>query len=587
MLAAVLDCSVSPNPAPAPGANVVSALSPSQNDAESSTGFLTLLQKSSAQPATTAQGAQHGLLETRQAGASKKKSDSQAFQSMLPLLQLAESLSSAIAIVPNETTCVTAGKGTAREVEGFASTATEGRRDTETSALTEFLPKSIFAATLADNLSPVAFVQTFSESQNSDGTPPFGQQFSDPSEKDSGQLLVIAGSDPLTTDSKDGICDSLATLTLTTGSTDLPEPKITGNVSDPEQPAVCLPGQFSQGADHTSPNVQQLTENRSLRISNKVLQSPERSISGAGLGSGKEKPQGEHKSQPVPERTNDIVSPTEPRIGNPDRAPTNSTFSTIADQTTTGGASGFPVPTPSQAQATSGTSSGKDNGQGPTAPSFSQSAQQATAGEAKLPSQTQSGSDEANNSKSQKNASEQGSGTALATNLPAGEHAGTQAPLHDAEHVEDSHSNSPETEYSRSEPLYQARLINGPGTSEMHIGMRTPEFGNVELHTVVRGSQLGVSVGSEKGNLHELLAPELPSLQKTFQQHEFGLNSIRFLEHSSGAASGFTGGAGSEAHSFVAKDNSQEKARERIAVPQTVSTTEEITEIENQLNVQA
>ena len=88
-----------------------------------------------------------------------------------------------------------------------------------------------------------------------------------------------------------------------------------------------------------------------------------------------------------------------------------------------------------------------------------------------------------------------------------------------------------------------ARLVNGITQSEMHIGLRTQAFGNVELHTVVRDSQLGLAVGSEKGNLRSFLNSEMPTLQASLGQHNIRFDGIRFLENSGGAGTGFSGGA--------------------------------------------
>lgn len=92
-------------------------------------------------------------------------------------------------------------------------------------------------------------------------------------------------------------------------------------------------------------------------------------------------------------------------------------------------------------------------------------------------------------------------------------------------------------------PVQMARLVNGITQSEMHIGLRTQAFGNVELHTVVRDSQLGLAVGSEKGNLRSFLNSEMPTLQASLGQHNIRFDGIRFLENSGGAGTGFSGGA--------------------------------------------
>jgi hypothetical protein len=98
-------------------------------------------------------------------------------------------------------------------------------------------------------------------------------------------------------------------------------------------------------------------------------------------------------------------------------------------------------------------------------------------------------------------------------------------------------------------PVETARLVAGVAQSEMHIGLRTQAFGSVDVRTVVRDSQVGLTVGSERGDLRTLLAPEVSGLQTTFRQQDLHFDSIHFLETNSGTTSGFSGGADSQARS--------------------------------------
>ena len=94
-----------------------------------------------------------------------------------------------------------------------------------------------------------------------------------------------------------------------------------------------------------------------------------------------------------------------------------------------------------------------------------------------------------------------------------------------------------------------ARLVAGAMQSEMHLGVQTQAFGNVEVHTVVRDSQVGLTVGSERGDLRTLLAPEVSGLQTTFRQQDLHFDNIRFLESGAGNTAGFSGGADSQSRS--------------------------------------
>jgi hypothetical protein len=95
-----------------------------------------------------------------------------------------------------------------------------------------------------------------------------------------------------------------------------------------------------------------------------------------------------------------------------------------------------------------------------------------------------------------------------------------------------------------------ARVVERVGQSEMHIGLRTLAFGSVEVHTVVRDSQVGLAVGSERGDLRTFLAAEVPGLQTTFYQHDLHFDNIRFLDHGPGFDMGFSAGADSQSRSF-------------------------------------
>ena len=89
--------------------------------------------------------------------------------------------------------------------------------------------------------------------------------------------------------------------------------------------------------------------------------------------------------------------------------------------------------------------------------------------------------------------------------------------------------------------VHSARLVDGL-QSEMHIGLHSSTFGSIEVHTVVRESQVGLTVGSEKGDLRSILGAEMPALQNSLGQHQLRFDDVRFLtqpSHSSSAFSGF------------------------------------------------
>jgi len=95
-----------------------------------------------------------------------------------------------------------------------------------------------------------------------------------------------------------------------------------------------------------------------------------------------------------------------------------------------------------------------------------------------------------------------------------------------------------------------AQMANQAAQSEMRIGMNTAAFGNVEVRTVVHANDIGVVIGSEKGDLRGLLANELPGIASTLQQQNLRLHQVSF--HATGFAfSGQTSSGGdSQSRSF-------------------------------------
>lgn len=83
-------------------------------------------------------------------------------------------------------------------------------------------------------------------------------------------------------------------------------------------------------------------------------------------------------------------------------------------------------------------------------------------------------------------------------------------------------------------PVQMAQMVNQAAQSEMRIGMNTAAFGNVEVHTVVHANDVGILIGSEKGDLRSLLANELPGIASTLQQQNLRLNQVNF--HQTGFA---------------------------------------------------
>jgi hypothetical protein len=95
-----------------------------------------------------------------------------------------------------------------------------------------------------------------------------------------------------------------------------------------------------------------------------------------------------------------------------------------------------------------------------------------------------------------------------------------------------------------------ARIMEHLGQSEMHIGLRTTAFGMVEVHTVIHDNQVGMAVGTEKGDLSTLLAAEVPSLRAAFHHQDLQFEGVRFLGSSTGVQTSLGSGAHSDSRPF-------------------------------------
>ena len=93
-------------------------------------------------------------------------------------------------------------------------------------------------------------------------------------------------------------------------------------------------------------------------------------------------------------------------------------------------------------------------------------------------------------------------------------------------------------------------MVTRVGQSEMRIGMNTSAFGSVEVRTVVHASEVGLVIGSEKGDLRTLLANDLPAITNTLQQQNLRLNSVNFMQGFA-FSNNSSGGGSAQSQSFV------------------------------------
>lgn len=126
-------------------------------------------------------------------------------------------------------------------------------------------------------------------------------------------------------------------------------------------------------------------------------------------------------------------------------------------------------------------------------------------------------------------------------------------------------------------PLQWAQMANKAGQAEMRIGLTTAEFGSVEVRTTVHASDVGVLIGSEKGDLRSLLTPELPGIASTLQQQDLRLAQVSF--HQQGFAfagnSSFSQG-NSQPRSLASRPQPALGSSEESSAPDPVRVSEPV-----------
>jgi len=93
-------------------------------------------------------------------------------------------------------------------------------------------------------------------------------------------------------------------------------------------------------------------------------------------------------------------------------------------------------------------------------------------------------------------------------------------------------------------------MVSRVGQSEMRIGMNTSAFGTVDVRTVVHASDVGLVIGSEKGDLRGLMSNEMPGITNSLQQQNLRLNSVSFMQGFASLGNGNGSGGGDSQQRF-------------------------------------
>ncbi|HEX4488330.1 MAG TPA: flagellar hook-length control protein FliK [Terriglobales bacterium] len=85
--------------------------------------------------------------------------------------------------------------------------------------------------------------------------------------------------------------------------------------------------------------------------------------------------------------------------------------------------------------------------------------------------------------------------------------------------------------------VHSAKLLENLGQSELRVGMKMGDLGNVEIRTQLRHDQLHAEISVERGDIGHALAAELPGLQQKLHEHDVQLSSFT-VNHQAAAGSG-------------------------------------------------
>jgi flagellar hook-length control protein FliK len=123
-----------------------------------------------------------------------------------------------------------------------------------------------------------------------------------------------------------------------------------------------------------------------------------------------------------------------------------------------------------------------------------------------------------------------------------------------------------------------ARITQQPGNAQMQVRLRTEALGPIDVHTVVKGSDIGASIRVQAHDTQMMLANELPQLERALSERSLRVEHLDILQgsisggQSNGAGPGNSGGSPSERRpSFSSYPTSQP----HISLPEAQTVTED------------
>lgn len=94
------------------------------------------------------------------------------------------------------------------------------------------------------------------------------------------------------------------------------------------------------------------------------------------------------------------------------------------------------------------------------------------------------------------------------------------------------------TQASPISPVQSAKLVERVGQSELHVGFQAGELGGVDIRTSMVRNQVTAEISVEHGELRNLLAVELPHLEKKLAEHQATTTNLVLNDQVGGGSAG-------------------------------------------------
>lgn len=135
---------------------------------------------------------------------------------------------------------------------------------------------------------------------------------------------------------------------------------------------------------------------------------------------------------------------------------------------------------------------------------------------------------------------------------------------------------SPEAPHPPSPPgpVQVAQIVSKAAQSEMRIGLNTSAFGSVEVRTLVHANDVGIQIGSERGDLRTLLSNDIPAIASSLQRQDLHLAQVSFHQQGFAFSSDASSGGNAQPRWFASKPNSLGAQNNELPVPEATASAE-------------